>query len=689
MGFNAEEVPDLLGPEGPLAGELASYEDRPYQREMALEVARLLETGGKLAVEAPTGIGKSVAYGLPAALWAAAGFGPVVISTYTKALQSQWLRTEAPRLRRLVNPDLKIRVLKGRTNYLCRRRYEAECRAEGGEATRALLKRLRPWVESTATGDLSSCGERDLNYIKLKLSSDPKFCSSRECTPASGCFFKEARRLAQDADLLIVNHALLAIQLFEGTGPLPAFDALIVDEAHAFVTASLDLMTRVLGPARLASLAEAAPAAALPPWLRRGEGDRRFAAFRRALEALLSAGVEVFGSANGRCPPGDPRRRFRDPAELEVLCPAGFAPLERALAILARETEAMNDFLVDEVGEGDPYFAWFATQLARVGEETEAARKDLAELLQPDPNDAARVYWKEWTGAEAFSLAMSPLEVGPALVPSLKRGPSRVIFTSATLAAGEDFGFFARETGLDGDLHALALPSPFDYPKQILAVAVDSGPDPREEGYPLQTASTLHALMEDPGRKAMALFTSYKDLRAVAEALSSLQPHQAYSLFCQGNGESPARLLEGFRTVKRGLLLGTAGFWQGIDLPGDALEVLVLTRLPFGVPTDPRFQARSERIEREGGNPFMDLYLPEAVLRFKQGFGRLIRRASDRGVLAVLDPRLLTKNYGRRFTRVLPVPVEPAADGADLARRSAAWWRAGECVPEAIPFKGD
>jgi Rad3-related DNA helicase len=181
--------------------------------------------------------------------------------------------------------------------------------------------------------------------------------------------------------------------------------------------------------------------------------------------------------------------------------------------------------------------------------------------------------------------------------------------------------------------------------------------------------------MENPGRKTLALFTSYRDLRAVQAALPPQGGRRAYSVFAQGEGESPAELLVRVRGVERGLLLGTAGLWQGIDLPGEALEVLVLARLPFGVPTDPRFAARSEAVESEGGNPFFDLYLPEAVLRFKQGFGRLIRRRSDRGLLVVLDPRLLTKSYGKRFLRALPVEVRRVADGAAVVREGRDWWR--------------
>jgi ATP-dependent DNA helicase DinG len=276
-------------------------------------------------------------------------------------------------------------------------------------------------------------------------------------------------------------------------------------------------------------------------------------------------------------------------------------------------------------------------------------------------------------------LNAAPLELGPALSRALERGPEALIFASATLAAGKDFTYFAREVGLEGSLPSIAYPSPFDFQEQALLVAARQGPDPREPGWAETTAATLRGLMADPGRKTMALFTSYRDLNRVHRALAPAEEEAAtapdYTILAQGPGSPAAGMLEAFRSAPRALLLGTSSFWEGVDLPGDDLEVLVMTRLPFGVPTDPRFQARSERLELEGGNPFHDLYLPEAVLRFKQGFGRLIRRRSDRGIVAVLDPRFLGKGYGRKFQSALPLPVVAVADGPALVRTAAAWWR--------------
>ncbi len=703
--YNADQVPDLLGPAGPLAGELAAYEDRPFQRELALEVARLLDDGGRLAAEAPTGIGKSLGYALPAAAWAAAGHGPAVISTHTKALQEQLLTLEAPRLRRAVSPELRVEVLKGRANYLCRRRYQAARREASGEGTARLLDRLRPWTESTRTGDFGECGERnprDLQFLFLRVGSDPRFCAHPGCTPASGCFFKIARNRAAAADLLVVNHALLAVHLFGEGDVLPAFEALVVDEAHAFLRVALDHLTVSAGPARAAALADASPGSGglVPGAVRAGEGASRLAALHRSTAALDAAFRGWFGRKNGARPTGDDRRRYRDPGELAALCPLSADPLTGALGTLLADARALESF-VDREGGGGEDEEGFLTECGRFAEEIESLRRDLDDLLHPDPADRDRVQWKEWGGEEAFSLNAAPLEIGPRLAGSLREGPERLVFTSATLAAGRDFGYFARETGLGESLHTVAYPSPFDFTEQALAVAVRRAPDPRDPSWPEATAATLDGLLRDPGRKTLALFTSYRDLENVREALErrlaagrpmfdpfakpgeTETPPDPYQILAQGSGGTASDLLQRFRRSPRAVLLGTASFWEGVDLPGEDLEVLVLTRLPFGVPTEPRLQARSERLEAEGGNPFLELYLPDAVLRFKQGFGRLIRRRSDRGIVAVLDPRIVTKNYGRRFSGALPLPLTVVPDGPALVAAAGAWWRSHRPGPEA------
>lgn len=681
--YNSETVPDLLAPDGPLAGVLAGYEDRPYQRELALEVARLLEAGGRIAVEAPTGIGKSLAYGLPAALWSAAGNGPVVISTHTRALQEQLVQKEAPRLVRAVGGDLSVRVLKGRTNYLCRRRLEAAAAEAAGETTTRLLARLRSWAETTAAGDfaeLEDLSARDARFLTARVAGEVRFCSRSACTPATGCFFKAARTRAGNAHLLVVNHALLASHLFGGYDILPEMGALIVDEAHNFVRVALDHLTRNVGPGRVAALLDEAPGSGgrTPASLLAGEGASRLAALHRAAARVEGAARTYFGKENGRPPTEDARLRYRDAEELGALCPLPADPLDHALGTLEADARTLEAFLAPHPEAGDGPTAGALADLARLRDETQLLREDLEFLSRPDPENRETVWWKAWAASGTFSLNAAPLEVGPSLAAVLGRGPEAVVFTSATLAAGTDFSYFARETGLHGDLHCVAYPSPFDFASQALVIGVRRGPDPRQPGWAESVAATLHALLADPGRKTMALFTSYRDLGRVnraLEGLDGLPGDAAYARLAQGDGDTAAQLLERFRREPRALLLGTASFWEGVDLPGDDLEVLVLTRLPFGVPTEPRFRARAERLEEAGGNPFNDLYLPEAVLRFKQGFGRLIRRRSDRGIVAVLDPRLLGKGYGRRFAGALPVPVTEAPDAAALARHAAEWWR--------------
>ncbi|HET9233962.1 MAG TPA: helicase C-terminal domain-containing protein, partial [Candidatus Eisenbacteria bacterium] len=645
--YNAETIPDLLAPGGVLAENVPAFEDRPYQRELALEVARLLEEGGRLAVEAPTGIGKSLAYGVPAAAWSLAGNGPVVVATHTRTLQDQLLKLEAPRLARAVGRPLRVELLKGRTNYLCKRRFEAMAAEATGSGTQELFARIRPWIERTATGDLGELdalrpGERI--FLEARVASDMRFCAHSRCTPETGCFFKRARARAGEANLLIVNHALLAIHLFGERDLLATFDALVIDEAHAFVRVALDHLSEHVGPSRLTALAEDLPGRKPANLLLRdGEGASRLAAVHRAFSRLETEARAYFGSRNGERPVEDPRQRYRDEAELTALSPLSPEGLRDALGTLSADADALRWYMESRPDEDEDHWQAARAGLERFRGHVLGFREGLERLLRPEIGERDRVTWKEWGEGSGFSLCSTPIELGPRLAGQLRDGPAAVVFTSATLAAGKDFGYFSRDVGLGDSLPSIAYPSPFDFSEQAIFLAVRRGPDPRQAGWTETTATTLAQLLEDPGRKTLALFTSYRDLTRVAERLRGTET--GFQLLVQEPGGEPSVLLDRFRKAKHALLLGTATFWEGVDLPGDDLEVLVLTRLPFGVPTDPRFAARAERLEAEGGNAFTDLYVPEAVLRFKQGFGRLIRRRSDRGIVAVLDPRLLGKGY--------------------------------------------
>jgi ATP-dependent DNA helicase DinG len=684
VSYNAETIPDLLAPGGILAENVPSFEDRPYQRELALEVARLLEEGGRLAIEAPTGIGKSLGYGVPAAAWSLAGNGPVVIATHTRTLQDQLLRLEAPRLARTVGRPLRVELLKGRTNYLCKRRFETMAAEASGPGTGELLARIRPWTERTAVGDLGELtgllpGERV--FLEARVASDIRFCAHSRCSPETGCFFKRARAQAGEANLLVVNHALLAIHLFGGHDLLAGFEALIVDEAHAFVRVALDHLSVSVGPARVAALAEDLPGRKTASSIfRGGEGASRLAALHRSFARLESETRAYFGAKNGTRPDEDPRQRYGDRDALARLNPLPPDGLRDALGILGADAESLCAFMESRSDDDEDRAQVVRSGLERFRNELFAFRESTEDLLEPERGETDRVCWKEWGGGAGFSLNATPLELGPRLARALREGPEAVVFTSATLAAAQDFSFFAREIGLGGGLPAIAFPSPFDFTEQALFLAVRRGPDPRQSGWAEATAQTLAGLLEAPARKTMALFTSYRDLGRVAEQLRGTA--SGFLLLVQEPGSEPSALLEQFRRAEHALLLGTATFWEGVDLPGDDLEVLVLTRLPFGVPTDPRFVARAERLEAEGGNAFTELYVPEAVLRFKQGFGRLIRRRSDRGIVAVLDPRLLGKGYGRRFAAALPLPVTEVPDGPAVARTAAAWWNRGTLDPQ-------
>ena len=672
--FNPELVPDLLAPGGPLQTLMGNFEDRPYQREMALEIARMLDAGGWMAIEAPTGTGKSLAYALPSAVWSGESDRLVVISTYTRALQDQLLQTEAPRLRHLLGDHLRVEVLKGRANYLCRRRYEETCRSTEEGGTRDLLNSIRDWAESTATGDLSECGvhvPRELRFLAMTVTSDPKYCSHSECSPDLGCFYKKAKNQAANAHLLVVNHALLSLHLFEG-GLLPPFHGLVVDEAHAFTQCALDQLNQSLGIQVVEDCLDTLQRFRSPLCAREGEGDSRRRALAQSAEQVRRDSAALFQVPMAVS--GDETRLwYRSPEELKAAWKGDAEPLAHSLGVLEADAAAFRNFVADALDFDHPERAGSLPFLEKLAEQAAGLRKTLDTVLHPDPNDRSAVHWAQRETDGSTSLWCGPLDLK--LESVLEQACDRVVFTSATLAAKQDFSFFAGELGLDGRLVGMAYPSPFDYPSQVRAMGLSKGPDPRDGGWPVQSAEVLHQLMEEVGRNTLALFTSFRDIRQVEEVLKKIGRGSLYTLLAQGRGLGPAQLLERFQQTPKALLLGTSGFWQGIDLPGEALEVLVIMRLPFSPPTEPRMQARSQRLSDEGGNPFSRLQVPEAMLRFKQGFGRLVRRGSDRGVVAVLDPRLMRAGYGTRFRNILPLEMEAVESGQDLIQRASSWWK--------------
>jgi len=693
----ARQLEEILGEGGLLSKVVAGYDWRPQQLEMAHGVLAALMGERILLVEAPTGVGKTMAYLVPASLYARREREPVVVSSYTRALQDQILQNEAPRLRRVVHPDLRVVCLKGRANYLCRRRWDLFVAEEASTPDgRWLIDRLEGWVRTTQTGDFAEApdlGSR-AGWAMVRVGGQTRFCRSRSCRADDGCFHKRARREAREAEIVVVNHSLLLADAFGG-GILPEHRLLIVDEAHLLPDTALDPLTLRVSERLMLERVRAMGGAGEPGFsdrvrrlLRELPGKvaarnltRRLRTFEEQTRASLE-GTRAFFAAF-RAAPGFPaegeRRRYDRPANaLDPLLPAETDACLAALDVLREDARQLLAAVEAERPaasrvENEETLEAAESVLEELGEAVETLKL----LLAPDPR--GRVYFLEASRQEGPALAAVPLETGPALREGLLLPRASVVFTSATLAAGAgDFGYFAGQAGLEaGEGERLRLSSPFALDRQLLTLVAKHAADPRGGEYASSLARTIEQLARDVPRKALVLFTAYDTLERVGAALARAKLPARVELLVQSRTGARAQLIERFRAAPRAVLLGTASFWYGVDFPGEELELLVVTRLPFPVPTDPRVEAISEALEESGRSSFDAYALPEALLRFRQGLGRLIRRKSDRGVCVILDPRVVTARYGGAFLSALPGPPVIAGSDAELLSRAKEWFAGG------------
>jgi ATP-dependent DNA helicase DinG len=600
---------EFFGPSGRLAAALPRFEPRAGQAALAEEVAQALEDGDHLLAEAGTGTGKSLAYLLPALV----SGKQVVVATATKALQEQLLTKDVPAAAAALGRKVRVAVLKGRQNYLCRRSVQGVDQLAGLFQTSedaAAYERLRDWIAITETGDRAELPFEPSATLWAELSVGSDRCAGRRCPFVGACFAEAARERAAHAELVIANHALYFADLAlrdrtDGAGVLPQHDAVIFDEAHRLEEAAASWFGGRVSLARLRQLARDVERYC------REEGKEPPA---RALAELDRAGTELIAMFD----PGSGRRRLTgaDGEELET----GGLALGSALTRLAD----------DLVGGGEDADALARRSLA-VGADVEACLA-LA--------DTDRVSW-----AEPGALAWAPVDVSEILRQTLWESETTAILVSATLEAP----FLRRRLGLD-DARELTFPSPFDFREQALLYVPARLPEPRAPGYYARLADEVVALCNLSRGRALVLTSSFRTLDELVERSRGRLP---FPVLVQG--EAPReRLLEQFRDDVDSVLFATATFWQGVDVAGESLSLLVMDKLPFAAPGDPLIEARCERIAREGGDWFADYALPNAVLHLRQGFGRLIRGHADEGVVAILDPRLYTRGYGRRFLEALP-----------------------------------
>jgi ATP-dependent DNA helicase DinG len=591
-----------FGPGGALEGALPGFEPRAEQAALATAVERALATEEHLVAEAGTGTGKSLAYLIPAL----ESGRRVVVATATKALQEQLLAQDVPAAARALGREVRVAVLKGRQNYVCRKQLQGfgpmlvRERAEA-EAFDALL----PWLDATETGDRAEAPLEPPETLWAELAVGGDRCSGRRCPFVSACYAEAARARAGEAELVIANHALYFADLAAGGGVLPDHDAVVFDEAHRLEeTAATWLGGRVSrgGLRRLAADVERACREAGEPLPARAL-DR----VERAGERLLREVAPPTGRRRLRAPPAEPAALLAD-----ALCALG---------------DAIH-------GSGEDLDALSRRALSTAAQ-VEACL---------DPGELERVVW-----AEPDAVAWAPVEVAPQLRERLWNEEVTAILVSATLTNGEDARFVRRRLGLD-DARELVVGSPFDFREQALLYVPRTMPDPRSDGFTERVADEVVALLALSEGRALVLTSSYRALGVLRERVRGRVP---YDVLVQG--EAPReRLLERFRSEVDSVLIATSTFWQGVDVPGESLSLLVIDKLPFSAPGDPMHEARCEAVEAAGGDWFRDFALPTAMLQLRQGFGRLIRGHGDRGVVAILDPRLRTRAYGRAFLGALP-----------------------------------
>jgi len=625
---------ELLGANGPFASEIENFAPRESQQDMAEAVEIAIADGHALIAEAGTGTGKTFAYLVPALR----SGKRVIVSTGTKTLQDQLFHRDLPRVREVLGVRVRTSLLKGRANYLCLYRLD-QTHKEGRLASLeqvSHLQAIRTWAQRTGSGDRGEFADvPEESPLWPRVTSTAENCLGAECPMFGDCFVVKARRAAQEADLVVVNHHLLFADLAikqEGFGEiLPGAHAFVLDEAHqipelAGVFFSTSVTSRQITEIAQDALAEC------------GSVSGALASLQKPIEAIGPV-VKRTRLALDRLPA---KGGF---AQID-----GDAAVGAELRLLAESLHTLGDALVAQAER--------SRGMAALHERAEALCRRLADVL--DGGASEWVHWYELS-AHGFSLHATPLDLAPPLRALREQSRASWIFTSATLSVAGDFDHFARQLGLEEPV-ALSLPSPFDYPRQALTFLPKGLPDPSAPDYTERVIAAARPVIDAARGRTFLLFTSHRALRRAAELLADSK----FPLFVQGTAPRH-RLLTDFRSSGNGVLLGAASFWEGVDVAGEALSCVIIDKLPFAAPDDPVLEARLSALRESGGNPFFDWQVPAAVIALKQGAGRLIRDVSDRGVLMLCDPRLTSRVYGRLFLKSLP-PMPVTRELADVQK---------------------